>query len=130
MNRSAVLVIDDNECWRHLLTKLLDVTKYNVYSAATCAAGISMAEVHRPDCIVVDFHLTDGNSVDVCMRVRSHSDIKNTPIVILSSDPDAEVRADSECRADKFILKGEPLAKIRSGIEGIVAVNALRTRRV
>jgi len=130
MNQAAILIIDDDECWRHLLVKLLRISKYNVYSAATCAAGINMAEVHRPDCIVVDFHLPDGNAADVCMRVRSHNDIKNTPIVILSSDPDAEVSAYRECRADKFILKGEPLAKIRAGIEGIIAVNALRTRRI
>lgn len=120
MIHPSVLVIDDDKSWRNLLSRLLAASKYKVYSAATCAAGINMAENLRPDCIVLDFHLTDGNAADVCLRVRSHKDIKNTPILILSSDPDAEKSACGICRADKFILKTRPLSKIRRSVENLL----------
>ncbi|MBU2574372.1 MAG: response regulator [Elusimicrobia bacterium] len=120
MSQSAILVIDDDESWRRLLSRLLSDCQYKVYSAATCAEGIKLAESRRPDCIVLDFHLTDGNASKVCSRIRSHKDIKNTPIIILSSDPDAEIIAYRECRADKFILKIEPLSKIVMSIENLL----------
>ncbi|MBI4803078.1 MAG: response regulator [Elusimicrobia bacterium] len=120
MNQAAILVIDDDAGWRRLLSRLFASCKYNVYCAATCAEGIRLAESRRPDCIVLDFHLTDGNASKVCSRIRSHKDIKNTPIIILSSDPDAELRAYRECRADKFIGKIEPLSKIVTSVESLL----------
>jgi len=129
MIQSVILVIDDDKLWRNILTRFLAASNYKVHSAATCNDGIKLAGSLRPDCIVLDFHLTDGTAADVCLRVRSREDIKTTPIVVLSSDPDAEMIAYGECRADKFILKTVPLESILLSIEDLIASSALRTKR-
>ena len=120
MPQSAVLVIDDEQMWRNLLVRLLSAADYKVYTAATCADGIRMAGLHKPDCILLDFHLGDGNAADVCLSIRSSENIKKTPIIIFSSDPDAAISSYTQCRADKFIPKGFPLPKLLIVIKGIL----------
>ena len=120
MPQSVILVIDNEQTWRNLLGRLLSAADYKVYTAATCANGIRMAGIYKPDCILLDFHLGDGNAVDVCLAIRSSKNIKKTPIIIFSSDPDAAISSYTQCQADKFIPKGFPLSELLIVIKGIL----------
>jgi len=120
MEQSTILVVDDEKIWRNLLSRLLRTANYEVHTATGCADGIRLAELHKPDCILLDFHLTDGTAADVCLSVRSREDIKKTPIIIFSSDPDKEIISYAQCRADKFVLKGIPLTKLLAVIEILI----------
>ena len=102
----TILVIDDEVVWHRLLKNLLGGLGYTVYAAATCAEGVSLAELHKPDCIVLDFHLTDGDAVSVCQALKVSANSAKIPVIIFSSDPEAEITAYAECRAAYFILKG------------------------
>ena len=104
MSRRKILVIDDELIWHRLLKQLF--VDCDVQSAASCADGVSMAEKFNPDCILLDFHLRDGDAVSVCAALRKDGKKFDVPIVVVSSDPDAEITAYSECRAAYFVLKG------------------------
>ena len=106
MARQSVLVVDDEIAWHRLLTRLLRGLEYDVYVAATCAEGIKLAELHNPDCIVLDFHLTDGDAVQVCSALKASDKTAQIPVVVFSSDPAAEITAYAECQAAYFVLKG------------------------
>lgn len=106
MARRSILIIDDEIIWHKLLIRFLGGAGYNVYAAATCAEGVKLAELHKPDCIVLDFHLADGDAVSVCSALRASGNIAPPPVIIFSSDPEAEITAYAQCRADNFILKG------------------------
>ncbi|HAF94991.1 MAG: hypothetical protein A2X34_02740 [Elusimicrobia bacterium GWC2_51_8] len=120
MPKPVILVIDDEPMWRNLLDRLLNSADYKVYTAATCADGIRMAGLYQPDCILLDFNLGDGTAVEVCSAIRSNKNIKKTPIIIFSSDPDAAISCYTQCKADKFIPKGLPLPELLTVIEGIL----------
>ena len=106
MARRSILVIDDEIIWHRLLTRLLAGPDYIVYAAATCAEGVRLAELHKPDCIVLDFHLKDGDAVSVCSALKTGKSSSKIPVIIFSSDPGAEIAAYAECRASRFVLKG------------------------
>jgi CheY-like chemotaxis protein len=106
MAKQSILVIDDELIWHKLLKRLLEEMDYNVHTAATCAEGVRQAELHKPDCIILDFHLTDGDAVSVCAALKETKDGAKIPVIIFSSDPDAEITAYAECRAAYFVLKG------------------------
>ncbi|MEK7721520.1 MAG: response regulator [Elusimicrobiota bacterium] len=110
MAQQSILVIDDDRTWHKLIGRFLEDTGYKVYAAATCADGVKLAEFYKPNCIVLDFHLTDGDAVSVCLAIKSNETIKKTPIIVFSSDPGAEHPAYTQCRADNFILKGQAAA--------------------
>jgi CheY-like chemotaxis protein len=106
MPQKKILVIDDEVIWHKLLGKLFCQEGYLVYAAASCADGIRLAGEVRPDCIVLDFHLQDGDAVSVCTAIRGNTVMGKTPILIFSSDPAAEIEAYSSCRANGFLHKG------------------------
>lgn len=105
MTRRKILVIDDDLFWRRLLNRLLGAD-YEVQAAGSCADGVRLAGERRPDCILLDFHLKDGNAVSVCAALRKSGKGPDVPVVVLSSDPDAEITAYAECRASYFVFKG------------------------
>lgn len=116
--RKKILVIDDEVIWHGLLKRLLCPLGYDVHAAGSCADGIRLAVELRPDCIVLDFHLEDGDAVRVCEAVRGHPAILNTPILIFSSDPEVEIEAYASCRANRFLHKGaEVMAGLCKAIE-------------
>ena len=121
MAQRSVLVVDDDETWRKLMMRFLDGAGYRIYTAATCAEGVKLAELHKPDCILLDFHLTDGDAVSMCAALRADQNIKPPPVIIVSSDPEAELAAYAECRAVSFVLKGsKALGKLSVIIEKIL----------
>lgn len=101
-----ILVIDDDLFWHRLLRRLFGEADYDVHTAASCEDGVRLAEKHRPDCILLDFHLKDGDAVDVCAALKNGAERPKFPVIVVSSDPDAEITAYAECRADYFVLKG------------------------
>mgnify|MGYP001290716874 CR=1 FL=1 len=104
--RKSILVIDDEVVWHRLLTRVLRELGYDVYTAATCAEGVRLAGLQKPDCIVLDFHLTDGDAVLVCAALKANEQTAGIPVVVFSSDPAAEITAYAECKAAYFVLKG------------------------
>lgn len=106
MKKRSILVIDNDLVWHNLIRRFLAGTGYKIYTAATCVDGVKLAALHRPDCIVLDFHLTDGDAVCVCSAIKADEELKKIPVIIFSSDPCAEIIAYAQCRASYFLLKG------------------------
>ena len=101
-----ILVIDDDLSWNRLLIRLFGEADYTVHTAASCEDGVRMAEKHKPDCILLDFHLKDGDATDVCAALKKNGGKPKFPVIVVSSDPGAEITAYAECKADYFVLKG------------------------
>jgi len=122
MAQQTVLVIEEDITWQKLLKRILGGAAYNVYIAATCAEGIKLTELYKPDCIVLDFHLPDGDALSVCSAIRLNKSIKTPPVIIFSSDPDAEAIAYTECQANSFVLKGpESLETLPATVSSMLA---------
>lgn len=106
MSKRRILVVDDDPLWHRLIRRLFAGTDYDIYCAASCKDGVRLAELHSPDCILLDFHLADGNAVAVCAALKNGAARPRFPVIVVSSDPEEEVTAYAECGADYFILKG------------------------
>ena len=70
MVKRKILVIDDEPFWYKLFRRLFGETGYDFHAAVSCADGVRMAEKHKPDCILLDFHLRDGDAVTVCSALK------------------------------------------------------------
>ena len=109
----SILVVDDYAAWRGLSGRVLREAGHVVHSAATCAEAIGAAWLHKPDCILLDFHLSDGDATTVISTVRENAGSKSTTIIVLSSDPFAEARVTGPGQADGFVLKdGKALLRL------------------
>ena len=126
MAQKKILVIDDDLFWHRLLKRLFDDTDYDVHTAASCEDGVRQAEEHKPDCILLDFHLKDGDAVDVCTALKNGAERPRFPVIVVSSDPTAEITAYAECKADYFVLKGSQTMAELPRIVSEVLSNAVR----
>lgn len=106
MGQKTVLVIEDAPPWQELHKRVMRAAGFTVYVTGTCTDGVILAGLLKPDCIVSDFHLPDGDAVSVCAALNQWGNTKNIPIIIFSSDPGAEAEATAGCDGAPFMLKG------------------------
>lgn len=118
MKKITVLVIEDSVTWHGILRRWLEKNEYTVHIAATCTEGLLQAQLLKPDCILMDFHLPDGNAVSLCAEIRKTLSTGTPPIIIFSGDQEAEGPAYLDCMAVKFVLKDmNSLKMLASSIE-------------
>ena len=77
-----VLVIEDEDAIRNVVRLLLQAEQYRVIEASTAARAEIEARSHKPDLLLVDLGLPDGDGLKVIEHVRQWSQV---PIVVLSA---------------------------------------------
>jgi two-component system KDP operon response regulator KdpE len=113
-----VLVVEDDEGIRKVLRVLLEGENYRVVEAATARRGEIEARTHKPDLLLVDLGLPDGDGLDVIKRVRTWSPV---PILVLSARTlEAQKIAALDAGADDYVTKPfsapEVLARVRASL--------------
>ncbi len=84
MSRS-VLLIEDNEQNRYLLTFLLEQRGYRVFAAADGARGIEAAQSLVPAVILLDIQLPTMDGYAVARALRQNDSLRAVPIVAVTS---------------------------------------------
>lgn len=120
MNKSEILVVDDEAAIRKLLQINLESHDFKVVQAASGREGIQIAASHPPDLIILDLGLPDKNGHLVLTELREWY---HRPIIILSvlDNEDDIIRALDNGATDyltKPFRTGELLARIRAAIRG------------
>ena len=103
LERKLLLVDDETEILT-LLTSLLKQNDYrNIITAADCGHALRKAEQEKPDLILLDIMLPDGNGFDLYRQLRSFTDC---PILFLSArDEDINRIKGLGLGADDYITK-------------------------
>jgi two-component system cell cycle response regulator DivK len=81
----TILLIEDNEQNRYLLTFLLERHGYSVASANDGPSGIKAALALVPDMILLDIQLPVMNGYAVARALRLHASLHHTPIIAVTS---------------------------------------------
>jgi two-component system KDP operon response regulator KdpE len=113
-----ILVIEDDAGIREVLRALLQTEHYRIIEAQTAARAEVEARSHKPDLLLVDLGLPDGDGVKVIANVRSWSPV---PIVVLSARTmEAQKIAALDAGADDYVTKPfsapELLARVRAAL--------------
>src|SRR3569833_340871 len=113
-----VLVIEDERDIRNILRALLEADHYRFIEAETASRGEIEARSHKPDLLLVDLGLPDGDGVALIRRVRTWSPV---PIIVLSARTmeDQKIAA-LDAGADDYVTKPfstpELLARVRAAL--------------
>ena len=115
MNKTLILVVEDDAPIRNLITTTLKTHDYKHIVAANGENAIMEASSHNPDIVLLDLGLPDIDGVEVIRRIRSWS---NMPIIVISarSEDSDKIEALDE-GADDYLTKPfsveELLARLR-----------------
>lgn len=111
-----IVLIEDEQQIRRLVTSALENAQFQVFSAETGKQGLIEIGTRKPDVVVLDLGLPDIDGLNVIAEVRNWS---NIPIIVLSARmQEADRVAALDAGADDFLSKpfGTPelLARIRA----------------
>lgn len=81
----CILLIEDNEQNRYLLTFLLEQHGFRVVAVADGPRGVEAARAHLPDLILLDIQLPTMDGYAVARALREHEALQATPIVAVTS---------------------------------------------
>ncbi|HVO45311.1 MAG TPA: response regulator [Steroidobacteraceae bacterium] len=113
-----VLAIEDEPGIRAILRALLESEHYRFVEAETAARGEIEARSHKPDLLLVDLGLPDGDGLNLIRRIRTWSPV---PIIVLSARTMEEQKiAALDAGADDYVTKPfsapELLARVRAAL--------------
>jgi signal transduction histidine kinase/CheY-like chemotaxis protein len=80
-----VLVVDDQEVARFLIRQCLPIPAFELTEAATGKEGLLRARSERPDVVVLDLVMPDGDGRDVLRRLRQDAATADIPVVVVTS---------------------------------------------
>ena len=79
-----VLIIEDSRVDAEMIKKAVDVCGFTSLVAYDGKTGIEMARQHRPNLIILDYHLPDTDGGQVLKDLRSHVETFSEAVMILT----------------------------------------------
>ena len=118
MNKTHVLVVDDDPAILKLLCANLKARDYKVSTAIDGEDALEAVERDFVDLIILDIMMPKLNGAEVCRRVREWSDV---PIIMLSAQGDEKNKVQClELGADDYLTKpfgiAELIARIKTAL--------------
>lgn len=108
---AKILIIDDETQLRKLLARIIGLEGYEIIEASDCASGLKMLRQHKPDVVLCDVKLPDGNGVEMIGRIKEESpDCEVILLTAYGNIPDG-VQAIKNGAFD-YITKGDDNHKI------------------
>ena len=101
--KPVVLVVEDDEPIRNLITTTLEMEKYKFDTAQNGSQAIMLAAANNPDIILMDLGLPDMDGIEVIRKIRSWS---VAPIIVISARSDEKDKvAALDVGADDYLTK-------------------------
>lgn len=118
MSSPRLLLVEDNELNRDMLSRRLKRAGFDALIAEDGAKALDRIESEKPDLVLLDMNLPVVDGWTVCKRVRANSEVAQTPIIALTAhampeDRDKALAAGCDDYATKPIDFPALLEKIR-----------------
>lgn len=100
----TIHVVEDDEDIRFIIEYILKDSGFEVELSENAAQFTSSLQSSRPDLIILDVMLPDGNGVDLCIGLKQDDRLKNIPVIVMSAHAGSLAVLEEAC-ADDFISK-------------------------
>ena len=115
---SRILLVDDEESVRKVLTFPLERDGFEVVQAADGEQALELFASESPDLVVLDIMLPKLDGLEVCKRLRARSSV---PIIMLTArDDELDKVIGLELGADDYITKPFSIREFRSRVRALL----------
>jgi two-component system KDP operon response regulator KdpE len=113
---ARILVVEDEAEIRRFVCLSLERDGFDVFEADSVERGLIEAGTRRPELVVLDLGLPDGDGVELIRDLRTWSDV---PVLVLSARTDEQDKVEAlDAGADDYLVKpfgaSELLARVRA----------------
>jgi two-component system cell cycle response regulator DivK len=117
-----ILLVEDNEMNRDMLSRRLQRRGYEVVIAVDGERGVTMAQAELPDLILMDMSLPVIDGWEATRALKAAEETKNIPVIALtahamSTDRDKAI----EAGCDDYDTKPIELPRLLSKMETLIA---------
>ena len=119
--RKMVLVIDDDEDTRKLLSVLIKRLEYQIELKKDAMSAKKWLSSNKPDLILLDVMLPDITGIELCQWIGSQENLKKIPIIHITALTDETTQEDSMFSgARDFITKPIDFQKLERKIKTLL----------
>jgi len=118
---AKILVVEDNEMNRDMLTRRLQRRGYEVVIAVDGAEGLAMAQSESPALVLMDISLPVLDGWEATRRLKMAPETKSIPVIALTAHAmsgDRERCIEAGC--DDFDTKAVEIARLVGKIEALL----------
>lgn len=106
MDKTRILIIEDNDDIRESVVEILELANYNVVSADNGKAGIELAATHLPDLILCDIMMPELDGYGVLYLLAKKPETAAIPFIFLTAKAErTDQRKGMEMGADDYLTK-------------------------
>jgi CheY-like chemotaxis protein len=105
VNMKRILIVDDEQAHTDLLAQRLGA-RYQVTRALDGMEALDSAMKQKPDLILSDISMPKMDGYELLSKLKSHTETKNIPFVIVSANGDMDaIYRSKEMGADDYWIK-------------------------
>ena len=117
-NATRLLLVEDDAAIRRFVRQTLEAAGYQVFEAETLKRGMIEAGTRKPELVILDLGLPDGDGIELIRDVRGWSTL---PIVVLSARTEETEKIEAlDAGADDYLIKPfsvyELMARVRAAL--------------
>jgi CheY-like chemotaxis protein len=122
---TTILVVEDNEMNREMLSRRLERKGYTVLIATDGDTGIAVARANKPDLILMDMSLPVVDGWEATRRMKADHALQHIPVVALTAHAMANDRDKAlEAGCDDYDTKPIELPRLLAKIENLLHLGA------
>lgn len=115
---SKILIVEDNEFNRDMLSRRLVRKGYEVLLAEDGNTGIRLARTANPDIILMDVSLPDVDGLEITRQLKADEQARRIPIIVITAHAMVGDRQQSlEAGADDYHMKPVELTTLLTQIQ-------------
>ena len=123
---SKILVVEDNEMNRDMLTRRLERKGFEVVVAINGKVGIDMASSSNPDIILMDLSLPVIDGWEATRQIKADPATQSIPVIALTAHAMAgDEQKALEAGCDDYDTKPIDLSRLLDKIENLLASRTL-----
>jgi two-component system phosphate regulon response regulator PhoB len=116
-----ILAVEDEDALATLLSYNLEKEGYKVSVASDGEEAMLLVDERQPDLVILDWMLPKVSGIEVCRRLRSRSETRNIPIIMVTARGEESDRIRGlDTGADDYITKPFSMTELTARIRAVL----------
>lgn len=125
MEKSKILIVDDEKIIRCLIIDILTPLGYEVIQACDGIEAIEIVEKCKPDVILLDVTMPRMDGFQVLKKLKENDETKTIPIIMVTSFKEIRMRVKAiELGVDDFLSKPMDIIELRARVKSLIKVKS------
>lgn len=99
-----ILVVEDNETYRKVITNALHIAGYGTLEAGDGIQGMELVKSARPDLVLLDIYMPIMDGLAMLKEIKKDTEFRKIPVIMLTNVQD-ELENSIKNGAEEAILK-------------------------